>query len=129
MFKGNAFTVSWTGSPNIERAFVAWPLDTRDHWAAYELFLTDESFDKTGLYQGSVLLDLDAGRWMRGQLIIILTDNSSQPGHRPAQLPPMDHGQLLVLLGLVAPRGGEVPPEGVPLCKTWLDPLRIEPVP
>lgn len=130
MFEGNVFSVTWTGSPNVDRAFVVWPLDDRDHWAAYELWLTDESFDKTGLHEGAVFLTgLPDGRWTRGQLIVILTDNSPQPRHHPLQEPPMDHGRLLVLLGLVAPRGGEVPPEGAPLCKIYLDPVRVEPRP
>ncbi len=129
MFQGNVYSVSWTGSPNVERAFVVWPLDDRDHWAAYELWLTDESFEKTGLHEGAVFVDLAEGRWTRGQLIVILTDNSPQPRHHPTQEPPMDHGRLLVLLGLVAPRGGEVPPQGAPLCKIYLDPVRIEPIP
>lgn len=129
MFEGNVFTVTWTGSPNVDRAFVAWPLDSRDHWAAYELYLTDESFDKTGFHEGSAFLTLEADRWIKGQLIVILTDNSPQPRHHPPQFPPATHGRLLVLLGLVSPPRGEVPPEGAPLCKIYLDPLMVEPVP
>lgn len=128
LFRGNVFTVSWTGSPRLSRAFVVWPLDARDHWAVYELFLTKESYGKTTEHSGSVFLNLAVGTWKRGQLITILDEGSPQEGHHPPQFPPMDHGRLLMVLNLI-PRQGERPPEGAPLCKALLTPVEIQAVP
>ena len=128
IFRGNFFSVSWIGSPSLSRAFVAWPLDQRDHWAVYELILTEESFGKTVEHAGSVPVDLAVGNWKGGQLITILDENSPQEGHHPLQFPPMEHGRLLIVLNLV-PQQGEKPPEGAPLCKAYLAPLRIQAVP
>ena len=128
IFRGNFFSVSWIGSPSLSRAFVAWPLDQRDHWAVYELILTEESFGKTVEHAGSVPVDLAVGNWKGGQLITILDENSPQEGHHPLQFPPMEHGRLLIVLNLI-PQQGEKPPEGAPLCKAYLAPLRVQAVP
>jgi hypothetical protein len=128
IFRGNYFSVSWIGSPRLSRAFVVWPLDQRDHWAVYELFLTEESFGKSTEHSGWVALDLAEGTWNRGQLITILDEDSPQEGHRPPQIPPMDHGRLLRVLNLI-PQQDEKPPEGAPLCKALLSPIVIQAVP
>ncbi|HEY4760838.1 MAG TPA: hypothetical protein VIH42_09690 [Thermoguttaceae bacterium] len=128
IFRGNFFSVSWIGSPSLSRAFVAWPLDQRDHWAVYELILTEESFGKTVEHAGSVPVDLAVGNWKGGQLITILDENSPQEGHQPPQFPPMEHGRLLQVLNLI-PQQEETPPEGAPLCKAYLAPLRVKAVP
>lgn len=125
MFEGNWFGVSWLGSTQLSRAFVAWPLDERDHWAAYELIMTAESFEKTGEHKGWALLEeLPADTWKAGQLIVILEEPSPQEGHAPTQEPGDEHGRLLVLLNLV-PNAGEIPPEGAPLCKANLEPVWV----
>lgn len=128
IFRGNFFSVSWVGSPSLARAFVVWPLDDRYHWAVYELILTEESYGKTVEHAGFVPLDLAPGTWNRGQLITILDENSPQEGHHPPQFPPMDHGRLLLVLNLI-PQQDETPPEGAPLCKTFLSPLEVIAVP
>jgi hypothetical protein len=128
IFRGNFFSVSWVGSPSLSRAFVVWPLDERDHWAVYELILTEESYGKTVEHSGFVALDLPEGTWKRGQLITILDENSPQEGHHPPQFPPMEHGRLLIVLNLI-PQQDEKPPEGAPLCKAALDPLWVRAVP
>ena len=81
IFHGNFFSVSWTGSPSLARAFVVWPLDDRYHWAVYELIVTEESYGKTVEHSGFVPLDLAPGAWVGGQLITILDENSPQEGH------------------------------------------------
>jgi hypothetical protein len=125
MFTDNWYGVRWLGSPQISRAFVAWPLDDRNHWAVYEMFLDPESFEKTGEHQGWALLtDLPADTWKAGQLIVILEEQSPQEGHTPTQVPPEDHGRLLMILGLI-PYDGELPPEGAPLCKTFMEPVQV----
>jgi len=128
IFRGNFLSVSWVGSPSLSRAFVVWPLDGRYHWAVYELILTEESYGKTVDHAGFVALDLKEGTWTGGQLITILDKRSPQEGHHPAQFPPMEHGRLLQVLNLI-PQQGEIPPEGAPLCKTFLSPLEVMAVP
>lgn len=128
IFRGNFLSVSWVGSPSLSRAFVAWPLNDRYHWAVYELILTEESYGKTVDHSGFVALDLKEGTWTGGQLITILDKKSPQEGHHPAQVPPMEHGRLLQVLNLI-PQQGEKPPEGAPLCKTFLSPLEVMAVP
>jgi hypothetical protein len=126
MFTDNWFGVRWLGSPQLSRAFVVWPLDDRDHWAAYEMWMDPESFEKTGEHMGWALLtDLPADTWKAGQLIVILEEQSAQERHVPTQEPGDEHGRLLVLLGLLPPNKGEVPPTGAPLCKIYLDPVRV----
>jgi hypothetical protein len=130
MFTDNWFGVRWLGSPQLSRAFVVWPLDDRAHWAAYELWMDPESFEKTGEHKGWALLTgLPADTWKAGQLIVILEENSAQERHSPPQEPGDEHGRLLVLLGLVPPSAGEVPPTGAPLCKIYLDPVQVLPRP
>ncbi len=124
IFEGNIFSVSWTGSPNIWRAFVVWPLDDRAHWAAYELTITDESFGGTTSHAGFAPLDLSVDTWTHGQLIVVLTTNSAQEGHRPAQVE-WTHGQLIEILRLNPLEEGQKQPDGPPLCKTYLAPLAI----
>lgn len=125
MFTDNWFGVRWLGSPQLSRAFVVWPLDDRDHWAVYEMFMEPESFEKTGEHHGWALLtDLPADTWKAGQLIVILEEQSAQEGHSPTQEPGDEHGRLLVILGLVPP-DAENPPTGAPLCKTYLDPVWV----
>lgn len=127
MFTDNWFGVRWLGSPQLSRAFVAWPLDDRDHWAVYEMFMDPESFEKTGEHHGWALLtDLPADAWKAGQLIVILEEQSPQEGHKPPQVPGDEHGRLLVILGLIPnPDKDEVPPVGAPLCKTYLEPVVV----
>ncbi|MEX2162581.1 MAG: hypothetical protein WD751_11820 [Anaerolineales bacterium] len=127
MFEGNWFGVSWLGSPQLSRAFVAWPLDERSHWAVYELWMEPESFEKTGEHKGwGLLTELPAETWKAGQLIVILEEQSAQGGHSPSQIPPADHGRLLVILGLIPnPDKTEIPPVGAPLCKIPLEPVII----
>lgn len=127
MFTDNWLGVRWVGSPQLSRAFVAWPLDDRDHWAVYEMFMEPESFEKTGEHHGWALLtDLPADTWKAGQLIVILEEQSLQERHEPPQQPGDEHGRLLVLLGLIPnPDKNEVPPVGAPLCKIPLDPVIV----
>lgn len=127
MFTGNWFGVRWLGSPQLSRAFVVWPLDDRNHWGAYEMFMEPESFEKTGEHHGWALLtDLPADTWKAGQLIVILEEQSPQEGHTPPQEPGDEHGRLLTILGLVPnPDKNELPPVGAPLCKIPLEPVVI----
>lgn len=129
IFEGNVFSVSWIGSRNLYRAFVAWPLDGRDHWAAYELFPTEESFGPTTEHTAYGFVDLPEGTWKRGELIIMLTPNSPQEGREPPYTTTWTHGQLLMVLGLNPPEEGQDPPDAPPLCKADLDPLAIVPRP
>jgi hypothetical protein len=129
MFEGNVFKASWIGSRNLYRAFVAWPLDGRNHWAAYELFPTEESFGAVTEHTAYGLIDLPEGTWKRGELIIMLTPTSPQEGHKPPYTTTWTHGQLLVVLGLNPPEEGQEELEAPPLCKADLAPLLIQPRP
>lgn len=129
MFEGNVFKASWIGSRNLYRAFVAWPLDGRNHWAAYELFPTEESFGATTEHTAYGVVDLPDGTWKRGELIIMLTPNSPQEGHFPPFATRWTPGELLIVLGLNPPEEGREPLEAPPLCKADLAPLVIVPRP
>lgn len=128
MFQGNVFSVTWTSSPRPWRVFVAWPLDDRDHWAAYELILREDSVAAPLDHSAFGFVDLPVDFWTHGQLIIMLTENSAQEGHAPPQTA-WEHGQLLEVLQLTPQQRGQNPPEGPPLCKAGLTPVMIQEVP